>query len=79
MYATRIPGFSADASLYGSGRNYRARSLSGVAGKMASGAIRPAVRNACQCYKSMGGPVCVCNLSILGMDITVTCDKFGCY
>jgi hypothetical protein len=78
MYATRLPGFSAEASLAWSGRNYRARAL-GAAGQMAGGAIRPAVRNSCECYKSMGGPVCVCNISISGIDITVICDKFGCY
>jgi len=83
MGTTKIPGFSADASLHRSGRNYyRARSLSGIAGQTATAAISPAVlnlRNGCQCYKSMGGPVCVCNINIFGTDITVVCDKFGCF
>jgi len=82
MDAMKIPGFSADAALHWSGRNYGAWSLWGIAGQTTSAAISPAalnVRNGCQCYKSMGGPVCVCNISIPGVDITVICDKFGCY
>ena len=74
--------FSADASLHWSGRNYEARWLLGIAGQRRGAAITPAalnVRNGCQCYKSMGGPVCVCNISIPGIDVTVICDKFGCY
>ena len=79
MRTVKLPGFSADASLYWGGRNYREGAVLHSLVQTASGTIRPAVRNSCECYKSMGGPVCVCNISHSGFDITVICDKFGCY
>ena len=64
MGAMRIPGFSGDASLYWSSTNYRGHLLPSGLRRTEGGTIRPALRNGCECYKSMGGPACICHIRL---------------
>jgi hypothetical protein len=78
MDKRRMPGFSAEDSLYLTLARY-ATSLSTLLRGTANDVIRPALPNRCECYRSMGGPVCCCNITAGSINITSCCDKFGCY
>ena len=79
MGATKMPGFSAEVSLYSSGARYENRFASAPVGT-AGGLVEPALpNNRCECYRSMGGPVCCCNFTYGNFSTTSCCDKFGCY
>jgi hypothetical protein len=73
MYTTRMPGFSADASLYGSGTNYQVESLWGGLGQRREGGIQPAVpvqdEPGCSCMDLWGDGVnfyCKCRVDTGG-------------
>jgi len=78
MNATRLPGFSATASIYRGGSYYQATSrLSGFR-HGEKGTVHPAMRpTGCRCYKTMKGPLCCCSLDIGIFGVTACVNSEG--
>ena len=78
MNATRLPGFSATASIYRGGSRYQATSTFFGPRHRETGTVRPALRpTGCRCYKTMKGPLCCCSLDIGIFGITGCINSEG--
>ena len=63
MHMTRLPGFSAEASLSPSSAVYQVDPLSRVLGQRRKGGVQPArIKDYCNCFDRYGETCCCCSI-----------------
>lgn len=79
MNATRLPGFSATASIYRGGSYYEATSKLSGSRLGEAGAVHPAMRReGCRSYNTMKGPLFCCFFDFAGFRVASCCGEQGC-